>query len=820
MSQSAPSRTPLLERIFSGHHDMLAALRSLRRSPAFVAIAVISLGLAIGLNTTTFALIDAVEHPYVAYDRPAELFKVVPYGWGRDRAYLGHQMYVAMRDRTDLFATMVPYSWTWSGVVEANGHLIQGSRIAVGTGMFRLLGLVPFMGRAFNPDRDDPADVGTAVISYRLWREQYGGNAHLGTLTVSVNDVTYTVVGVMPPDAMNAVGGDVWVPLATAAGGGTDGLSMSEAIVRLNAGDTKVRVKGQLDALARRFAEDYRGESALFDYRIESVIPRGVKPGDLPMTFALVTWIMLVIACLNLANLMLARGLGRSREIAVRMAVGASGGAVIRYVFTECAVLATAGGLWGVLLSMWGVKLAEHHMPPQAAALRLTTPHLSWRMAAFGVAVTAATVLLAGLVPALRARRTNVNEAMKDGGGGSTGRPSRSYRYLVVGEIALALFVLVGTTSAFRLVRHMIDHPPSFADQHSLSAMAVPLAGTCKPGDTLSTFVADVAARARTVPGVELAAASATKRSVRSIVTSDQAGGDPVEAFALVRPGSTDPGYSLVTTDYFRLMGIPITAGRDFESGDIATGAAIVNWRLAAKLWPFESPVGHLIKLGPAVSGAPWVRVVGVAGSRLRPPPDSAPDPTPDLSVVRRAGCMAATVTIRTTGDNPATRGAFYHALRALVPVGIVTEPRAPSDWYESNLATGRLYTMIFAAFGLFALALSTIGVYGVLNYAVGQRIREFATRIALGALMPDVFRIVMRDAVVMVLAGTGIGALFGMGFSILLASFAFNVRAPVADVWALVWAEGILMAVSIVACLGPARRAARADPLGIMRAT
>jgi putative ABC transport system permease protein len=820
VSQNAPSRTPLFERIFAGHHDVLAALRSLRRSPGFVAIAVISLGLAIGLNTTTFALIDATEHPYVAYDRPEQLFSVVPYGWGRDRASLGHQMYLAMRDRADLFGAVVPYTHAWSGVIEANGHLLQGSQVAVGTGMFRLLGVQPFLGHVFNADRDDPADAGTAVISYGLWRAQYGGNPNLGRLTVSLNDVTYAVVGVMPPDAMGATGGEVWVPLPTTAKGADDGITMAAAIVRLKPGDTRARVKAQLDVLSERFSADYRGERALFDYRIESVIPRGVKPGDLPMTFALITWVMLVIACLNLANLMLARGLGRRREIAVRMAVGANGAAVMRYVFTECAVLAVSGGLWGVLLSLWGVKLAEHHMPPQAAALRLTTPHLNWRIVAFGMFVTATTVLLAGLVPALRARRTDVNEAMKDGGAGSTGRPSRTYRYLVIGEIALALFVLVGSTSAFRLVRRMMDHPPSYADQHSLSAFVVPRGATCKPGDTLSSFVADITARARAAPGVELAAASMVKRSVRSMVTSDQSGGDPVEAFPLVQPGGTDPGYRVVTPDYLRLLGVPVTAGRDFEPGDITSGAAIVNWHLAAQLWPFESPVGRLIKLGPAVSSAPWVRVVGVAGSRIRPPPDSSPDPAPDLSVVRRAGCVATTIEIRTTGQNPATKGAFYHALRASVPVGIVTEPRTPSDWYESNLTTGRLYTMIFTAFGLFALSLSTIGVYGVLNYAVGQRIREFAMRIALGALTPDVFRIVMRDALVMVLAGTGFGALFGLGFSILLASFAFGVRAPAADVWALVWAEAILVSVSVAACLGPARRASRADPLEIMRST
>ena len=469
----------------------------------FVAIAVLSLGLAIGHNTTTFALIDAFELPLSPYERPDELFTVVPYGWGHDRGYLGDQMYRAIRDRNDLFAAFVPYnSNPYGAVVEANGHLLQRFVVAVGPQIFRVLGVKPFVGRVFNADREDPSDVGTAVISYQLWREQFGGSADVGKLKVSVDDVVYSVVGVVPPDAMQALGGDVWLPIGSTG----SGWNRSAALVRLKPGDTRARVKTQLNTLAARFAADYRGEQALFDYRLGTVIPRGYKPGDLTSMFAMMAWIMFVIACLNLANLMLARGLARHREIAVRMAVGASGGAVMRYVITECAGLAVLGGSWGVLLPLWGVKLAEHHMPPQAAALRLATPHLNWRIVVFGVVVTAGSVLLAGLVPALRARRTNVNEAMKEGGGGSTGRPSRSYRYLVVGEVALALFVLIGSTSSVRLMKKIIDHPPSYDDQHSVSSFVYPGAGTCRSGDTLSTFVADLAARARSVPGVKMAA--------------------------------------------------------------------------------------------------------------------------------------------------------------------------------------------------------------------------------------------------------------------------------------------------------------------------
>ena len=289
----------------------------------------------------------------------------------------------------------------------------------------------------------------------------------------------------------------------------------------------------------------------------------------------------------------------------------------------------------------------------------------------------------------------------------------------------------------------------------------------------------------------------------------------------MLTPRNTTPGYRVVTTDYFRVMGTPITVGRDFDAGDAKSGAAIVNWTLAAKLWPFESPVGHLIKLGSVASKAPWIRVVGVAGSSVRPLARTQHRTRHRISPWCGApGCMGAEVVIRTSDGNPAGKGALYHALRAAVPVGIVTEPRAVSDQYEANLSTEWLFTMLFGLFGFFALSLATVGVYGVLNYAVGQRMREFAMRIALGALTPDVFRIVMRDATTMVFAGTGIGALFGLGLSLLTSAMMFHVRTPGVDVMSLVYAEAILMGVSLLACVGPARRAAHANLLQLMRAT
>ncbi len=806
----AHRKTSFLERVFSGHHDILAALRSLRRSPGFVAIAVLSLGLAIGLNTTMLAMMDAILRPYVPYANPDRLFDLVPYGMTREKAWLQRPMYLAVRARTDLYAQVIPYGFG-NNLILADGHLVNGWTTTVGTGMFEALGVKPVIGRLFDTARDDPADADAAIIGYQLWQENFGGATDLGALRLTVSGRSYSVVGVMPPAVHYPSFGDVWMPMPKAQETSADG-SWVRALLVLKPGDTPARVKGQLDAMASQFALDYHADRADFDYRLESVVSPGHPPQGPALVAALVTALVLLVACLNLANLMLARGLGRRRELAVRMAIGASRAAIVRHVLVECGLIAILGGLWGILLSVWGVQLAEGHMPGMIRQLGFVTPHLSWRVLVIGIAVTGGTVLIAGLAPALNAARANVGDAMKDGGGSSTGRHSRLYGVVVVGEVAVALGVTI--FSMIALVDYYRKATVHFSyDAEHVYDSAIQIGRRCDSSAAGRNLWSDMARRLDAVPGVRAAALFTTNFPVQNAVTSDQPG---IPEQRVLGRGLT-LGYTVTTPDYFRVYNYPIVAGRDFQPGDADSGGvAIVNRALAKQMWPLMSPVGRLLKLGSSRSAAPWVRVIGVVGSR-EPGADSAGDDSPQLTVARPFSCSGATVAIRTAGTRRDVGGAAYHVLRAATPpAGYVAEFRSSKEQYEAFLRNDRMTTLALVSCGLFALLLSAVGVYGVLSYAVGQRTREFAMRTALGARSPDLIRIVVRDALQMVLGGTALGG----AVAVMIVAPNLRGSGSLSFAVALAGAEAVIVAASLAACIAPIRRAVRADPVDLLRST
>lgn len=804
-------RASLLERLFAGHHDVLAALRSLRRSPGFVVITVLSLGLAIGLNTTTLAMVDAVLHPYVPYPRAERLFELTPYGLSRQKEWLQRVMYLGVRARHDLYARIVPYAMS-VGVIDANGVQTQGFGYTVGTELFNVLGVKPVVGRTFRGSDTDAADASAAVISYRVWQQEFGGETDLANLRLTYTGRTYSVIGVMPPGVSYPGNASLWTAMPKAQQSSADGSAWVRALVELKPGDTQARVKAQLDPMATQYATEYNGDRTQFDYRLSSIIPQGRTPKGTTLFATVVALFVLLLACLNLANLMLARALSRRRELAVRMAIGASRAAIVRHVVVECGLLAVLGGVWGVLLSIWGVQLAEGHMPAMIRQMGFSAPHMSWRVMAVGVGVTVCTILAAGLAPAIQAARANVNDVIKDGGGSTTGRHSRLYRWIVVGELGLALGVSIIAVTVFQGLRAREDIKFPFAADQTFMASVIP-SRSCAGPNAVRGFWPGMLQRVTGVPGVTHAAAFTTFWPEGQMVTSDEPG-KPIER---VLGQGRQLGYTMTTPDYFPLYGFPIVAGRDFEPGDAdGAGAAIVSRDLASKLWPLSSPVGRLLKLGASQSKARWVHVVGVVGA-LTGGSDSTMNGAPDLTVVGPMHCVDATLAIRITGNRPDVPGAVYRLAKSAVPAGgLVTEFRSTQDDYEASLRESRVVVYTFLACGVFALVLSMVGVYGVLSYTVGQRTREFAMRTALGARPPDIARMVTRDALEMVLGGTVFGELGALATSFP----AIVATGSMAFVIALVAAELIVMAAALAACIAPTMRAMRADPVALLRST
>ncbi len=805
------TKAPFLERLFAGHHDVLAALRSLRRSPGFVAIAVLSLGLAIGLNTTTLAMMDAILHPYVPYPHAERLFDLTPYGITRQKVWVKRPMYLGVQARHDLYSRIVPYTML-GGILDANGVQTRVLAFEVGTELFDVLGVKPVLGRTFHGSDSDAADASAAVITYQVWQQDFGGATDLSNLHLTYAGRTYSVIGVVGPSVFYPGDAALWTAMPKAQETSTDGVPWLWGLLELKPGDTQARVKAQLDAMARQYAKEYNGDPTQFDYRLDSVIPRGRTPNDATLLAGVVALLILLVACLNLANLMLARALGRRRELAVRMAIGASRVAIVRHVLVECGLLAVVGGAWGVLLSIWGVQFAEGHMPAMIRQMGFSTPHMSWRVVALGIAVTASTILVAGLAPAIHAARANVNDVMKDGGGSSTGRHSRLYRLLVVGELGLAIGVSIIAMTFFLGLRKREDFKFPFAADQTFTASVVP-AHTCNGPKGGAEFWPGMLQRVAAVQGVTQAAAITTMWPEGQMVTSDEPG-KPIER---VLGQGRQLGYSMATPDIFRLYGFPIVAGRDFEPGDAdGPGAAIVSRDLASKLWPLSSPVGRLLKLGSSKSNAPWVRVIGVVGA-LTGGSDSTVNGAPDLTVVGPMHCVDATLAIRIAGNRPDVPGTVYRLVRGAVPAGgLVTDFRSTQADYEASLRESRVTVDTFLACGIFALVLSVVGVYGVLSYTVGQRTREFAMRTALGARSPDIARMVTRDAMEMVLGGTAFGEI-----GAIVTSFpAIAASGSMAFVIAMVAAELVVVAAALAACVGPIRRATRADPVDLLRAT
>jgi putative ABC transport system permease protein len=798
------------------HHDFAAAFRSLRRSPGFVAIAVFSLGLAIGLYTTTHALIDAIRHPYDPYVDSGQLYTISWAVVGRDQPGLRREMYLALRERRDLFAGLVP--WTGADATfEAGAHLVTGRAITADPRIFRVLGVQPVVGRVFDPAGDDPTDNGAAVISYQLWQEDFAENRDLAALQLAFGGRSYRVVGVMGPSVQFPEDADVWLPMpASVARAAPRGLRM-EALVRLRPDDAEARVESELHALALSFTSEHRGEHAMFGYRLQSIRRTAHWGSEIPGLTYMVAFLILLIACLNLANLLLARGLGRRREMAVRLALGAGRRAIARYVLVECGIIVALGGAWGILASMWGVSLAQSRLPVNVTQLGFVAPRLSWGVVAFGFAVTAATVLAAGLIPAIRASRANVSDAIKDGGAGSTGRSSTLYRWVVMAEIAVALIITAGAAASLRLLAHSERAPFTFGAGDRLTTSVRPSDSTCDRHDVRSRFAEDLITRARSVPGVRYAAALTTVIPPHDLVTSDH---EPNPIQVVTGGYLTEIGYSLVTADYFRVNDFPIAAGRDFDAADAGgRGAAIVSGEMATRLWGHQSPVGRLLKLGPSTSGAPWIPVVGVSGDRYQPGPDSIlAARAPDLAVVGLVGCRAAAVSVRTRNRDPRAPLALYHALRTGAPAALVTEVRSDKADHDAGLRSQRLATLLFTAFAIFALVLSSVGVFAILTFVVSQRTREFAMRRALGADLPEVRRLIGKQAVELVLAGTAMGGVVALSLGYLISGFIFKVG--VADPVGFALAELVIIAASLAACLGPIRQAMRADPVDLLRAT
>ncbi len=784
--------------------------RTLRRSPGFVAIAALSLGAALGLSTSVFALIDAMTHPNSPFRDVDRLYSIGVYGKA--------PVMPSSKDVRDALAALPAVEGietaTWSWVDVEAGETVGNMSVSyVSVDFFKLMGVRPRIGRLPTPEEN--GSDGVAVVSDELWKMRFGNARETHNAHLSVGTHQYTIIGVLPPRA-NAPwdATSLWIPQREP----TAGIFTNSSVIRLRNGvsekDFSAQVKPVTERLTKTFATGANDRP--FSYSLRNLRPDPLTLRDVHKAMIGAALCVLLIACANVAALMLARGTIRKRDYALRLALGATRRDIEREVIFEVAALAIVGSVAGAIVATWAVGVMKRATPGEMSFMGFVEPQWSVRVLALSAIAVIAAVGVSGAIPAWQASRTDPAGTLKESSGGTTGRAGTRFRWLIMAELAISMTLLVGASLMLKSAVLMSRYDFGL-DASRLSNITVSVYGRLPVRTTaeLSTIYRGALTRVRAVLGVESAAMIALCPGLWTVVTTDRSieGSKP----------ATLPQCTNVSTDYFRSVSRTIAEGRDFADGDAqGDGVVILDEKTAHRLFPHESAVGRMIKLGNLRAASPWMSVVGVVKNKdmnFNMNPELGPDSADVMFMsARDSSRQLHKFVVKSIQGAVGTRVAVGRAMRDFLPKpSSVTVVPWANDF---NVAVGeeRFLTLVFSLLGAASLALGAAGLFSVVSYIASQRMREFAVRIALGATRENVVTLVLRDALAMALGGTAIGAGFGMWAGFMLWDKMYGVY-PV-DVAALVGAEATLLVVTMLACLVPALRAMKANPVDVMRAT
>jgi len=795
--------------------DLRYAVRTLVERPGFTVVAVLTIALGVGGTTAMFGVVDAVllrPLPYAEPDRLVMLWTRTP---GGPQAAASWPEFVDWREQSHSFADMA----VWRGQSVSLTGGAEPERVVgafVSDRFFPLLGARPALGRTFTAEETDPATARpVAVLGHGLWQRRFGSDPGILGRSLVLNGQSHTVVGVLGPDfdGGNApahgwfMGCDVFLPISYFPN--KKGLARGETEIlvlgRLRPGVDASQAGTDMAVVARRLEQAYPDTHAGRGVEIVPLheqIVGSFKPALLVLLGAV--GLVLLIACANVANLLLARASRRRRELAVRAALGAGRTRLLRQLLTESAVLALLGGALGLLVGHWGLALLLSLAPAGVLPGSLT---LDGRVMAFALVLTAATGVCFGLVPALQASRPDLDGVLKEAGRGGSGSAGHRFRdVLVVAEVTLSLVLLVGAGLLLRSAVALQRAELGFRPDHVLTAeFRLPPARYPEPR-VIAAFFRQTLERLRAVPGIESAAlARAVPFSGNGGSTTFQVEGEPEP------PKGREPvaQLNIVSPDYFRTMGIRQLEGRDFDEHDTADvpSVAVVNETMARQLWPGMDPIGRRLRL----RDAGWVTVVGVVGDVRHSGPSEPPQPQIYTTHEQDARIFACVVA-RTAGEPMAMAAPMRAALWAVDKDQPVWKVRAMEELVTGSRGTARAMSLLVGVFAAVALALAGVGIYGVMAYAVSQRTREIGIRMALGAASGRVLRLVVGRALVLTSVAIVLGAIGATVLARLLGTLLFGVGP--ADPVTFGVAAAALASVGTLAAYLPARRAARIDPV------
>jgi predicted permease len=797
--------------------DLRYGLRMLMRNPGFTIVAVLALALGIGANTAIFSVVNTVLLRPLPYKNPEALMTV----W-EDATHMGFPFntpspanFLDWREQSTVFegmAALAQRSFNLTGAGEP--ERFDGRKVSAN--LFTILGVEPILGRTFRPEEDQPGSR-VVIFSHGVWQRRFGGDPGIIGRPVNLDGESYTVIGVMPRTvdlpSMDNWHDQLWVPIAfSSEEAASRGNHYLEVIARLKPGVTRQQAQAEMTTIAARLERQYPEYNTRVGIKVQSLheqLVGPIKPALLVLLGAV--GFVLLIACANVANLLLARAAVRQKEIALRLALGASRSRLTRQFLTESVLLAGLGGLFGLIFSFIALDVLRKFIPEsisQAQAIGI-----DGKVLIFTALVSLVTGLIFGLAPASQASNFNLSETLKEGGRDSSSgsRGNRIRGALVVSEVAVSFLLLIGAGLLINSFLNLRKLDPGYRADHLLT-MKVQLPETKYPDkERRAPFFRELIRKVQTLPGVQSVAVASNLPLTYN--------GDSMPIGVEGRPDpppdqSPDVILRVVSPGYFATMGIPIVAGRDISEKDTADAVRVVviSEKTARYFWPGQDPIGKRLKPGSTTSDSPWREVIGIVKDVRQN--DFVAEPKMQMYMAHeQVGSFAANAVVVRTQVDPLSLGTSVRKIVWEIDKDQpVSDIRSMEEIVSRAVARQRFSTMLLGIFATLALVLAAVGIYGVMSYSIAQRTREIGIRMALGAQRSDVLKMVVGQGLKLVVIGVAIGLAAAFVLTRVMATLLFGVSAT--DPLTFVIISMVLLGVALVASYIPALRATRVDPM------
>jgi predicted permease len=808
--------------------DLRYGMRMLIKSPGFMFVAVVTLALGIGANTTVFSIVNALLLRPLPYRDPNRIVTVweenlslarntaEKVGWLPYRSGRFHVSGPAFLDwKTQIRAFEQVAAWDLSGrrfVITGSGDPQEIRGVPVSAGLFSLLGVQAAVGRTFTEEEDRPGASRVVLLGYSLWQQRYGADEGILGKEITLSGKSFTVVGVMPP-GFRLPEADLWTPLAV----GTNSWDLERSsknymvIARLAPGASQESALAELRTYAAGIENENpssnQGWSAAVIPLREHLVGN-VRKAVLILLGAVC--FVLLIACVNVANLMLVRAAGRRKELAIRAALGASRLRIIRQLLAESVLVWLLGGILGLLLALWGMDLIAALIPQ--SILPRGEISLDARILGFTALASLVTAVLFGLIPALPSSKPNLNVSLKEGGGkgGSSSSTRKLSSILVVTEVALALVLLIGAGLLTNTFLRLWNAALGFSPERLLTVrISLPAYKYSDPSARAVFFQRLLDGVSEMPEVIDAGAAYPLPFSGEQQAVGFKIEGSPADGLSA--------NYRAVSPGYFRTMGIPLQRGRWFSERDIqgAPDVMVINETMARQFWPHEDPIGKRLTILNSV-GRPPTEVVGVAGDVRHAGVDREPGPEMYVPFFQTPRYSTMFVVLRTRSDPLSVVAAMRGQVQALDKDQPLEDIRTMQQLLSNSVATQRFYMLLAGSFGILSLVMAAVGVYGVISYSASQRVHEIGIRLALGAQRRDILKLVVGQGMVLAVTGVAIGLAAALALTRVISSQLFGVSATDPATFALI--SLMLLGVALGACFVPARRATKVDPMVALR--